>query len=88
MAIRAPDGANKGKEISIISTWLITLFLQLTTRLYSMVFISSTARRHKEDLDALMGDALETLVMFEKDCMSEYTTNVCCHQIDIFTFSI
>ena len=50
-----------------------------------MVFISSFARRHKEDLDALMGDALETLVMFEKDCMSEYTTNVCCHQIVIIT---
>ena len=33
-------------------------------------------RRHREDLDALMGGALETLVIFEKDCMSEYTANV------------
>lgn len=38
--------------------------------------ITIIIRRHREDLDALMGGTLETLVMFEKDCMSEYTANV------------
>ena len=45
--------------------------ISITTNLIPIII-----RRHREDLDALMGGTLETLVMFEKDCMSEYTANV------------
>ena len=50
----------------------ITITIIFIIKIINLIII----RRHREDLDALMGGALETLVMFEKDCMSEYTANV------------
>ena len=34
-----------------------------------------TCRKHKENLDSFMQKSLETLDLFEKDCLNEYLTD-------------